>query len=108
MSRYNEIYARARNEPELFWEEAAESIYWYKRWNKVLDDSHLPFYRWFPGGTVNTCYNALDRHIDEGGHGDRLALIYDSPVTSKLQRFTYAELRREVSLFAGALSQLGV
>ncbi len=108
MSRYDEIYARARNEPKLFWEEAAESIHWYERWNKVLDDSNTPFYRWFPGGTVNTCYNALDRHIDEKGHGDRLALIYDSPVTNKLQRFTYAELRREASLFAGALSQLGV
>ncbi|HHZ67450.1 MAG: Acetyl-coenzyme A synthetase [Alphaproteobacteria bacterium MarineAlpha9_Bin5] len=108
MSRYDEIYARAHNQPELFWEEAAEEIHWYKKWDKVLDRSNPPFYRWFPGGAVNTCYDALDRHIDEKGHGDRLALIYDSPVTDKLRRFSYAELRQEVALFAGALSKLGV
>ena len=105
MSRYDEIYARAHNQPELFWEEAAEEIHWYKKWDKVLDRSNPPFYRWFPGGAVNTCYDALDRHIDEKGHGDRLALIYDSPVTDKLRRFSYAELRQEVALFCRCFKQ---
>tara|TARA_B100000315_G_scaffold258489_1_gene310824 strand:- start:91 stop:2010 length:1920 start_codon:yes stop_codon:yes gene_type:complete len=108
MSRYDETYAQAQSQPELFWEEAANEIHWYKKWDKVLDHSNPPFYRWFPGGMVNTCYNALDHHIDDEGYGDRLALIYDSPVTNTVQRFTYSELREAVAIFAGALSKLGV
>ncbi|MFQ5955526.1 MAG: propionyl-CoA synthetase, partial [Kiloniellales bacterium] len=90
-----------------FWGEAAEQIDWYKRWDKVLDDSSPPFYRWFGGGLVNTCHNALDRHV-EGGRADQLALIYDSPVTGTVKRFTYAELRDKVARFAGALKDHGI
>jgi propionyl-CoA synthetase len=86
----------------------AEDIDWIKKWDKVLDDSNKPFYRWFTGGIVNTCYNALDRHID-AGHGDRLALIYDSPVTGNtVRKYTYSELRDQVARFAGVLAAQGV
>ncbi|MEE8521121.1 MAG: acetyl-coenzyme A synthetase N-terminal domain-containing protein, partial [Gemmatimonadota bacterium] len=77
--RYDEVYARSLRDPEGFWGEAAEDVHWYKRWDRVLDTSRAPFYRWFSGGEVNTCYNALDRHV-ERGRADQLALIYDSPV----------------------------
>ncbi|NQU57760.1 MAG: propionyl-CoA synthetase, partial [Rhodospirillales bacterium] len=77
---YVEAYARSLSDPEGFWGEVAEGISWSKKWDKVLDTSNPPFYRWFTGGELNTCYNALDRHV-EGGRGDQAALIYDSPVT---------------------------
>ena len=77
---YHDVYARWRSAPEAFWAEAAEAVHWYRRWDAVLDTSRAPFYRWFPGGEVNTCYNALDRHV-ENGRADQVALIYDSPVT---------------------------
>ena len=77
---YHDVYARWRAAPEAFWAEAAEAVHWYRRWDAVLDASRAPFYRWFPGGQINTCYNALDRHV-ENGRADQLALIYDSPVT---------------------------
>ncbi|MDP6351478.1 MAG: propionyl-CoA synthetase [Alphaproteobacteria bacterium] len=107
-SRYEETYARAQSDPEGFWAEAAEAIHWYKRWDRVLDDSNPPFYRWFPGGEVNTCYNALDRHVDDGGRGDQIALIHDSPVTDSVRRLSYRALRDQVAVFAGALARLGV
>ena len=106
-SRYEEAYARSLDDPEGFWAEAAEEIHWYKKWDKVLDDSNKPFYRWFVGGEVNTCYNALDRHV-ENGRAEQLALIYDSPVTDTIKSFTFRELRDEVAKFAGALAALGV
>ncbi len=106
-SRYHDVYARSLREPEAFWAEAAEAVDWDRRWDKVLDSSAPPFHRWFTGAMVNTCHNALDRHI-ETGRGDQLALIYDSPITGALARFTYAELRDRVALFAGALAQRGV
>jgi propionyl-CoA synthetase len=106
--RYEEAFTRSINDPEGFWGEAAESISWYKKWDKVLDDSNKPFYRWFTGGIVNTCYNAIDRHV-EAGHGDRLAIIYDSPVTGNtVRKWTYAQLQDEVSRFAGVLAAQGV
>jgi propionyl-CoA synthetase len=107
-SRYDEAYRRAMTDPEGFWAEAAEAIHWTKRWDRVLDDSNPPFYRWFVGGELNTCYNALDVHVDEGGRGDQLALIYDSPVTDTIRKYTYRELRDAVALFAGGLVKLGV
>ena len=94
-------------DPSGFWGEAAEAVYWHKRWEKVLDDSHQPFYRWFVGAEVNTCYNALDVHV-EVGRGDQPALIYDSPVTHSIKVFTYRELRDKVARFAGALAHLGI
>ena len=98
---------RSINDPNGFWGDAAEACHWYKKWDKVLDDSNKPFYRWFVGGETNTAYNALDLHI-ENGRGDQLALIYDSPVTDTLEKYTYTELRDQVALFAGALAAQGV
>ena len=104
---YRDVYQRALNDPEGFWAAAAEDIQWDKRWDRVLDDSRKPFYRWFSGGALNTCYNALDLHVDRGD-GGRTALIYDSPVTDSVKAFTYAELRDAVATFAGALRNHGV
>ncbi len=106
-SRYEAAHARSLAEPEAFWGEAAAALDWSRPFTRVLDDSNPPFYRWFPGGGLNICFNALDRHVRDG-RGDQLALIYDSPVTGTIRRFTYAELTREVALFAGALVRLGV
>ncbi|NQV21405.1 MAG: AMP-binding protein, partial [Rhodospirillales bacterium] len=106
-NRYDEVYRRSLDDPEGFWAEAAADIDWVKPWDKVLDDSKAPFYRWFTGGMVNTCYNALDRHVD-GGRADQPALIYDSPITGKIDTFTYRELRDRVAVFAGGLRDLGV
>ena len=104
---YKKIYTEWRENPEGFWAKAAEDVHWYKKWDKVLDDSNPPFYRWFAGGEVNTCYNALDRHV-ESGRADQLALIYDSPVTGTIKRFTYRELLDEVARFAGVLANQGI
>jgi propionyl-CoA synthetase len=106
-SRYDDVYARSLEDPEGFWAAAAEGVEWYGKWDRVLDDSNKPFYRWFTGGLINTCHNALDRHV-EGGRAEQLALIYDSPVTDTVKRFTYRELRDETARFAGALKGLGV
>ena len=105
--RFEEVYRRSLEQPEEFWAEAAAEIDWVQPWERVLDDSRAPFYRWFAGGRLNTCYNALDRHV-ERGRADQLALIYDSPVTSTVRTFTYRELRDEVARFAGALAAQGV
>ncbi|MFP6731777.1 MAG: propionyl-CoA synthetase [Alphaproteobacteria bacterium] len=104
---YDETYARSLNDPEGFWGEAAEAIHWTKRWDKVLDDSNPPFYRWFVGAETNACYNALDRHV-EGGRADQAALIYDSPVTDTVKSFSYRELRDATARFAGVLQANGV
>jgi propionyl-CoA synthetase len=101
------LYQRSLSDPDGFWGEVAEGIDWDKRWDRVLDDSRPPFYRWFAGGVLNTCFNALDRHVD-GGRADQAAIIYDSPVTSTVETFTYRRLRDEVARFAGALAGLGV
>ncbi len=106
-SRYDAVYARSLSDPEGFWAEAGEDIHWDKRWDRVLDDSNPPFYRWFKGGILNTCYNALDVHVEEG-RADQIALIHDSPVTGKIRIFTYRELRDRVALFAGVLAAEGV
>ncbi|MDA0368636.1 MAG: propionyl-CoA synthetase [Proteobacteria bacterium] len=106
-SRYPEVYAAWQASPEKFWAEQAEGIDWFRTWDRVLDSSRSPFDRWFPGGQVNTCYNALDRHVD-GGRGAQLALIHDSPVTNSISRLTYRALRDLVARFAGGLSAQGV
>ena len=107
MSRFDEVQARSLSDPEGFWGEAAQGLHWDKPWDRVLDDSNPPLYRWFPGGELNTCYNALDRHAD-GGRGDQAALIYDSPVTDTIRSYTYRELRDIVARFAGAMAAQGV
>ncbi|WP_260292954.1 propionyl-CoA synthetase [Sedimenticola hydrogenitrophicus] len=104
---YEEIYARSMEDPEGFWGEQAAAIDWYKPWDKVLDTSRKPFYRWFAGAELNTCYNALDRHVEKG-RADQAALIYDSPVTGTQQRYSYRELRDAVAQFAGVLRDQGV
>ena len=89
---YEQAFARALNDPEGFWGEAAEDVRWHKRWDKVLDVSNPPFYRWFAGAQVNTCFNALDRHVEDG-RGAQVALIYDSPLTgAPVKRFTFARI----------------
>jgi propionyl-CoA synthetase len=104
---YTQAYEASIRDPETFWGEAAEACHWYKKWDKVLDETQKPFYRWFSGGIVNTCYNALDLHI-ENGRGEQPALIYDSPVTGIARSYTYREFRDQVALFAGVLKGLGV
>lgn len=107
MPGYEEVYQRSISDPNGFWGECAEAITWFKKWDKVLDDSNPPFYKWFVGGELNTCYNAVDRHV-QGGRADQVAIIYDSPVTDVIQKITYRELLDQVSRFAGALKSLGV
>jgi propionyl-CoA synthetase len=104
---YDQTYRRALEDPQGFWAARAEDIHWEKRWDRVRDDSRPPFYRWFAGGVLNTCYNALDLHVDRG-RGKQAALIYDSPVTQTVRTLTYFELRDEVARFAGALRGQGV
>src|SRR5947207_3818095 len=106
-SVYDEVYARSMKDPEGFWSRAAEDIHWEKRCDRVFDDSRKPFVRWFAGGVLNTCYNALDLHI-ERGRGKQRALVYDSPVTSTVKVFTYDELRDAVARVAGALRRQGI
>ncbi len=106
-SQYDESYARSLRDPEGFWASAAEDLYWDKRWDRVFDGSRPPYYRWFPGGLLNTCYNALDLHVDRG-RGKQRALVYDSPVTSTTKIFTYAQLRDDVARVAGALARQGI
>jgi len=104
---YEAVYRSWLEDPEGFWAEAAESIHWYKKWDQVLDTSRAPFYRWFPGAQLNTCYNLLDVHV-ENRRAEQLALIYDSPVTGLTKSYTYRALLNEVALFAGALVKKGV
>jgi propionyl-CoA synthetase len=101
------IHERSLTDPDGFWGEAAESIDWYRKWDRVCDRSHPPFYRWFSGAEVNTCFNALDRHV-AAGRSEQPALIYDSPVTGTVGMLTFRELLDKVAQFAGALSRLGV
>src|SRR6476620_8482465 len=107
MGDYQATYTRSLTEHAELWADAATAVLWRRPPTRVLDDSHPPFYRWFPDGELNTCENALDRHV-AAGHGDRTALVYDSPVTGSKRTYTYAELLAEVATFAGALASLGV
>jgi propionyl-CoA synthetase len=107
MADYRTEHARSIADPEGFWGEQARLVDWVRKPTRVLDAERPPFYRWFPDATLNTCYNALDRHV-VAGHADRTALIYDSPVTGTTQRFSYAELLEKVATFAGALRSFGV
>src|SRR6516165_7947783 len=107
MGRYAQEFDRSLSDPEGFWGDAAKNIDWYRAPSVVLDASNPPFYRWFADGTLNTCFNAVDRHVRDG-RGDQAALIYDSPVTGSQRTYTYAGLRDEVARFAGLLRGLGV
>ncbi|HIC79950.1 MAG TPA: propionyl-CoA synthetase, partial [Kiloniellaceae bacterium] len=107
MGRFDEVYRAAAADPEGFWAAAAAEIDWTKTWDRVLDDSDPPYYRWFPGGELNTCHNAVDRHV-ESGRSAQAAIIYDSPVTDTIRTLTYAELQDQVARLAGALAARGV
>ncbi len=107
MGDYQAIYRRSLDDPEGFWGEAAEGLHWDQPWDKVLDREASPVPRWFTGGKINTCFNALDRHVD-AGRGDQPALIHDSPVTGTRRRYSYRELRDVVASFAGVLRAQGV
>jgi propionyl-CoA synthetase len=107
MGRYTEVFRRSLADPEGFWGEAAKGVEWYREPAVVLDASNPPFYRWFPDGILNTCFNAVDRHVRDG-RGGQPALVYDSPVTGTCRTFTYRELHDQVALFAGVLRGLGV
>jgi propionyl-CoA synthetase len=107
MGKFDVVFRQSIDKPEEFWGEAAKSITWFKEPTKVLDSSNPPFYRWFAGGKMNTCYNAVDRHV-ANGRADQTAIIYDSPVTNTIRKITYKELLDEVSTFAGGLASLGV
>ena len=106
-TKYNEIYQSSINNPEKFWQEISEDIFWFKKPTKVLNKFNPPFYKWFEDGVTNTCYNALDYNIEQG-RGEKTALIYDSPITGNKAKFTYKELRHKVSKFAGALDNQGI
>jgi propionyl-CoA synthetase len=105
--QYEEAFKESLENPEAFWGRAAEGIDWDRTWDKVLDQSKSPFLKWFPGGNMNTCFNAVDRHV-LAGNGDRTAVIYDSPVTDTVRKYTYSELKDRVSKTAGFLKDLGV
>ena len=107
MGRYEQEFRRSLADPEGFWGEAARAIDWYTEPSVVLDSSNPPFYRWFPDGIMNTCFNAVDRHVRDG-RGSQAALVYDSPVTGAARVYTYDELLAEVAGFAGVLRGLGV
>src|SRR6476659_6235965 len=107
MPGYRALFNASIEDPTTFWAEAARAVTWIVEPTRVLDDANPPFYRWFPDGEMNTCANALDRHV-EAGRGDQGALIYDSPVTGIQRTYTYAELLDETARFAGALRDLGV
>lgn len=104
---FNEIYNRSCENPEAFWGETAEDIFWYKKWDKVLDDSDAPFYKWFTGGETNVCYNAVDLHVEQG-RGEQVAIIHDSPITDSQQKITFNQLKARVARFAGVLVEQGV
>src|SRR5215469_17819114 len=106
-SQYHDVYARWQRDPEGFWGEAANEIDWIEKPKKVFDKDQGLYGRWFPGGVVNTCWNALDRHV-AGGRNDQLALIHDSPSTGKQTKFTYGRLLSEVQLLGAMLRDFGV
>jgi propionyl-CoA synthetase len=104
---YARAHQRSLEDPDGFWGEAAAGVTWIRKPKRVLDAERPPFYRWFPDATLNTCFNALDRHVI-AGRADQAAVIYDSPVTGTTRTYTYAELLDLVGRFAGVLRELGV
>jgi propionyl-CoA synthetase len=104
---YQTQFKASIEQPEQFWADAASELLWTKQWDTVLDDSEPPFYQWFKGGEINTCFNALDRHC-QAGRGSQAALIYDSPVTGQVRTFSFEELLDQVARFAGVLEGQGV
>ncbi|XP_030756892.1 acyl-CoA synthetase short-chain family member 3, mitochondrial isoform X3 [Sitophilus oryzae] len=106
-SNYERIYKESIENPESFWAKVGGLLSWSKPWKKVLDNSNEPFTKWYVGGEINACYNAVDRHV-EAGNGSKVALIYDSPLTGVVKNITYSELLEKVSKLAGLLARYGV
>ncbi|MGJ4882801.1 MULTISPECIES: propionyl-CoA synthetase [unclassified Bradyrhizobium] len=106
-SRYHEVHARSLQDPEGFWAEAARAIDWIEPAKTIFDPAMGAYGRWFAGAVVNTCYNALDRHV-AAGRGDQLALIHDSPLASSVTKLTYAEMLKEVQTLAAIMQDFGV
>ncbi len=104
---FKEIYQQSIEKPEEFWKSVSEDIFWFKKPSKILNSSNPPFYKWFEDGKTNTCYNAIDLHV-ENGLGNKTALIYDSPITKNKAKFTFNELKKKISRFAGALKNQGI
>ena len=107
MGSYKKIYENWKEDQLKFWKEQSEDINWDKKPQKILDDSKSPFYNWFPDASLNTCYNAVDRHV-LSGRGNQIAIIYDSPVTNVKKKLTYEQLQSQIIQFSGALKKLGV
>ncbi len=107
MMSYQDTYQRSITDPASFWEPLAEELRWFRKWDRLLDDSNAPFYRWFVGGQTNLCYNAVDRHA-LGKRRGQAALIWESPEANQSRTFTYFELYREVNRLAGILRDMGV
>jgi len=107
MSKYKEIYNSSIKNKEDFWKKISDDIFWYEKPTKILNTENPPFYKWFEDGVTNTCYNALDHHVNNG-RGEKIAIIYDSPITNTQKKITYNELLNKVVFFAGALKKQGV
>lgn len=107
MSKYLKAYQHSLDDPEAYWKDVAQDIDWDKPFTQVLDDKNAPFYKWYPDGKLNTCFNAIDRHV-ENGRADQVAIIYDSPVTDTIKKITYKELRDLTANFAGVLTEQGI
>lgn len=105
--QYEAEYHQSIVNPEEYWANIAQDVVWTKKWDKVLDNSNPPFTKWFPGGEISLCYNAVDRHVDDG-FGDQPAIIWDSPITGAKDVLTFKQLQSRVSQLAGLLSKLGV
>ena len=105
--KYKDIYSQSINNKEEFWKNISEDVFWYKKPSKILNSNNPPFYKWYEDGITNTCYNALDHHVDQG-KGEKTAIIYDSPITGIKKKISYKELKNQVALFAGALKKQGV
>ena len=104
---FKEIYEKSIKKPDEFWREVANDVFWFKKPTKILNSNNPPFFKWYEDGVTNTCFNALDLHI-QNGLGDKIALIYDSPITGNKSKFTFKELKNRVSKFAGALKNQGI
>jgi propionyl-CoA synthetase len=104
---YRTEFRRSLGDPEEFWREQARAVSWIRKPKRILDSTAAPLYRWFPDASLNTCYNALDRHVI-AGRADEPALIFHSAVTGERRTYSYARLLDEVARFGGALRELGV
>ena len=106
-TKYKDIYQRSITDSEGFWSDVSKDIFWYKKPTKILNSNNPPFYKWFSDGVTNTCYNAIDLHV-KNGKGEKIAIIYDSPITNSQKKITYGQLKDLVSTFAGALKNQGI